>query len=321
MTEPVLLDVTRGPLVESRHRGTLVVLDRAGAVTVALGDVDAAVYPRSSLKPLQAATLLHAGWPGSVPSIALAAASHDGEEVHRTGVQQTLRAAGLDVDALGCPPDLPMGRDAMLAWVAGGGTAARICHNCSGKHAGMVASCAAAGWPVEGYLAPDHPLQQRIRSHIETLCSAPVAGTSVDGCGAPAHAVPLRSLSVAYARIASAAPSTPEGRVAAAMRAHPRLVGGTGRVVTDLLAEVDGLVAKDGAEGVWAAALPDGRAFAAKVADGGSRALPPLLAAVVRHWGFDGPAVRRWSEVAMLGGGRPVGAIRWSADLRAALAL
>jgi L-asparaginase II len=319
MTEPVLLEVTRGSLVESRHRGTVVVLDPAG--DVALGDVDAVVYPRSSLKPLQAAALVDAGWPGSVPSVALAAASHDGEDVHRTGVQETLRAAGLDVDALGCPPDLPMGRDAMLAWVAAGGTPARICHNCSGKHAGMVATCAAAGWPVPGYLAPDHPLQLRIRAHIETLCATPVAATSVDGCGAPAHAVPLRSLAVAFARIATAAPSSPEGRVAAAMRAHPRLVGGSGRVVTDLLAEVPGLVAKDGAEGVWAAALPDGRAFAAKVADGGSRALPPLLAAVVRRWGFDGPAARRWSDVPMLGGGRPVGAIRWSPELRAALAL
>jgi L-asparaginase II len=319
VTQPVLLEVTRGSLVESHHRGSLVLLD--GAATVGIGDVDAVVYPRSSLKPLQAATLLALGWPGSVPSVALAAASHDGEDVHRIGVRETLRAAGLSVDALGCPPDLPMGREAMLAWVAGGGGAERVCHNCSGKHAAMVATCAAAGWPVEGYLAPEHPLQQRIRSHVGSLCGTPVAATSVDGCGAPAHAVPLRALATAFSRIATADADSAEGRVAAAMRAHPRLVGGTGRVVTELLAEIHGLIAKDGAEGVWAAALPDGRAFAAKVADGSSRALPPLLAAVVRHWGFDGPAARRWSSVPTLGGGRPVGEIGWSAGLREALHL
>lgn len=318
---PVLLDVTRGELVESRHRGTVVLLDPDGAVSVALGDPETVVYGRSSLKPLQAAAMLACGWPGSVPSIALAAASHEGEEMHLLGVRETLRAAGLTEDALGCPADLPIGRAAMQAWVAAGHGPARICHNCSGKHAAMVATCAAAGWPVETYRELAAPLQQAIRERVGELAGTAVAATSVDGCGAPAHALPLVALARAFARIATAPPSSAEGRVVAAMRAHPRLVGGTGRAVSDLLADVPGLVCKDGAEGVWAAALPDGRAFAVKVADGGGRALPPLLAAAARHWGLENLTVQHWSSVPVFGGGAPVGVIGWSAELRAALGI
>lgn len=321
MSDVVLLEATRGALVESRHRGNLVLLDADGSVAAALGDVDRVVYPRSSLKPLQAAAMVASGWAGSVPSVALAAASHEGEEMHLLGVRETLRAAGLTPDALGCPADLPMGRAPMQAWLAAGNGPERICHNCSGKHSAMVATCVAAGWPVATYRELGHPLQQAIVARIGSLCGTPVAASSVDGCGAPAHALPLISLARGFARVASAAAGSAEGRVAAAMRAHPELVGGTGRVVTELMAEVPGLVAKDGAEGVWAAALPDGRAFAVKVADGASRALPPLLAAAVRCWGFDGPAVQRWSAVPVLGGGEPVGALRWSPELRAALDL
>jgi L-asparaginase II len=319
--EPVLLEASRGPLVESRHRGTLVLLDAGGSVQVALGDVDGVVFPRSSLKPLQATAMVAAGWAGTSASVALAAASHDGEEMHLLGVRETLRGAGLTPDALGCPADVPMGRAAMLAWVGAGHGPERVCHNCSGKHAGMVATCAAAGWPVDSYRELAHPLQQAIVARIGDVCGTPVVASSVDGCGAPAHALPLIALARGFARIATAPAGTAEGRVAAAMRAYPELVGGTGRAVTELMAGVPGLVAKDGAEGVWGAALPDGRAFAVKVADGASRALPPLLAAALRVWGFDGPAVRRWSAVPVLGGGEPVGTLTWSPDLRAALEL
>jgi L-asparaginase II len=321
VSEPVLLDITRGDIVESRHRGMLVFLDPTGAVSLALGDPHTVIYARSSLKPLQAAAMLDCGWPGSVPSIALAAASHDGEEVHLLGVRETLRAAGLTEAALGCPLDLPMGRAAMQAWVAAGGRPERICHNCSGKHAAMVATCAAAGWPVETYRDLRSPLQQAIRDRVISLAGTAVAGTSVDGCGAPAHALPLVALARAFARIATAPPSSAEARVVAAMRAHPRLVGGSGRAVSDFLGEVPGLVCKDGAEGVWAAALPDGRAFAVKVADGNGRALPPLLSAACRYWGVGGETAQYWSSVPVLGGGAPVGEIGWSPELRAALGI
>jgi L-asparaginase II len=307
--------------VESRHRGTLVVLDGAGSASVVLGDPETVVFPRSSLKPLQATAMLDCGWPGSVPSIALAAASHNGEDFHLVGVRETLRAAGLTEAALGCPPALPMGEAAQRTWLAAGRADERICHNCSGKHAAMVATCAAVGWPLESYRDMSHPLQQAIRQTIAALAGVAVAATSVDGCGAPAHALSLIGLARAFARIGTTGPADAPGRVAAAMRAYPQLVGGTGRAVSDLLAEVDGLVCKEGAEGVWAAALPDGRAFAAKISDGANRALPPVIAAVLRHWGLDGPAIQRWWKVPVLGGGLPLGAIEWSAQLRAALGL
>lgn len=314
--EPVLLEVTRGGLVESRHRGTVVLLNASGNVSVAGGQIDLAVFGRSALKPLQAAAMVAAGFAGTPSSLALAAGSHDGEDVHLAGVRSVLTSAGVDETALRCPADLPMGRGAMLAYVAAGGVATRVCHNCSGKHAAMLATCAANGWDLGSYLAPDHPLQDLIRSSIEQVCRTSITATSVDGCGAPAHALPLVGLARGFAALAGAATDPLSASVAAAMRAHPRLVGGTGRAVTELMAEVDGLVCKDGAEGIWAAALPDGRAFAVKVADGSVRALPPLLAAALRHWGFDGEAVRRWSRVGLLGGGSPVGAITWSAELR-----
>ncbi len=315
-----LLNAVRDGYVESWHAGSFVLLDAAGAVAVSSGPVEAPVFPRSSLKPLQAVSLLECGFAGRDGSLALATASHDGEDVHITGARATLAAAGLDESALQCPPDLPSGRDALLAWVAGGGRPARICHNCSGKHAAMLATCVAAGWPTDTYRWPGHPLQQAIRARIATLCDEPVHGVAVDGCGAPAFAVSLLGLARAFAVLATA-PSGFAREVADAMRSFPRLIGGTGRAVSELTAAVPGLVCKEGAEGVWAAALPDGRAFAAKIDDGGMRALPPLLAAALRYWGADNEVVARWAAVPVLGGGAPVGAITWSSELRDLLSL
>ncbi|GAB2484705.1 asparaginase [Jatrophihabitans fulvus] len=318
---PVLVTVTRGGRVESRHRGSVVLLDPSGPV-LELGDPAQPVFARSSLKPLQAAAMLRSGWtPPDDQTLALAAASHEAEPGHVAVARRTLAAAGLTEADLGCPPDLPHHRPAMLALVAAGGTAAAVCHNCSGKHAAMVATCAGVGWPVASYLDAEHPLQVAVRREIEDACGGPIAASTVDGCGAPAHAVPLPALARGFAAIASAPAGSPGQRVYAAVRAHPWLLGGTDRAVSELIAEVPGLLAKDGAEGVWAAALPDGRAMAAKIADGADRALPPVLAAVLRSWGFDGPAVRRWTDVPVLGGGRPQGSISPSDELLAALGL
>jgi L-asparaginase II len=316
---PVLIEVTRKEFVESRHRGRLVLLAADGSTEVSVGPVTAALYARSTLKPLQAVAMLDAGFAGSGPELALAAASHDGEPEHISGVRAALARAGLDERALQCPPALPMAPDAMVAWVRAGGAAAAVCHNCSGKHAAMLATCVVQGWPLDTYRAPDHPLQRAIRDRIETCTGAPVAATAVDGCGAPAFAVPLDGLARAFRAIATA-PAGSQRAVAEAMRGYPELISGRTRAAAQLCREVPGLVAKDGAEGVWAAALPDGRAFAAKFDDGASRGGPPLLAAVLGHWGFRGPAVQRWSAVPTLGGGEPVGAITASPQLRALLA-
>lgn len=315
-----LVEVARNGFVESWHTGRFVLLDPSGAVALADGPIDAPTFPRSSLKPLQAVSMVESGFPGRDASLALAAASHDGEDVHIAGARATLAAAGMDEALLQCPPDLPGGRAALLAWVGTGGRPAAICHNCSGKHSAMLATCAAAGWPLDSYRSPEHPLQRAVRARIETLCGEPVAGVAVDGCGAPAFAVSLVGLARAFATLATAS-SGPEQLVADAMRAHPRLIGGTGRAVTEFLAAVPGLICKEGAEGVWAAALPDGRAFAAKIDDGSSRALAPVLGAVLEHWGVANEVVRRESAVPVLGGGAPVGAAAASSELRAALAL
>ncbi len=312
-----LVHAVRNGYLESRHRGSIVVLTGEGDDRAA-GPVDEAVFARSSLKPLQAVAMVEAGFPGRDASLALACASHDGELLHVSGARATLAAAGADETALRCPPALPDAPDALLEWVRAGGGPAAICHNCSGKHAAMVATCVAAGWPVADYVAVDHPLQLAVRARIETL-AGPVTAVAVDGCGAPAFAVSLRGLAQAFATLTGAVEGTP-AVVAAAMRAHPRLIGGTARAVSELMAAVPGLVAKEGAEGVWAAALPDGRAFASKLEDGSGRALPPILAAVLRSWGFGHPAIEKWAAPPVLGGGVPVGALQPAPSLTALLA-
>jgi L-asparaginase II len=311
-----LVHVVRNGYVESHHRGSIVVLTPGGADSAA-GAVDDPVFARSSLKPLQAVAMVEAGFPGRDESLALACASHDGEPMHVDGARATLAAAGLDEGALRCPPALPQSESALLAWVRAGGGPASICHNCSGKHSAMVATCVAAGWPVDSYVDPAHPLQQAIRARIGAL-AGPVAAVAVDGCGAPAFAVSLRGLAQAFASLATATADAP-ALVSEAMRAHPPLIGGSARAVSELMAAVPGLIAKEGAEGVWAAALPDGRAFASKLDDGSGRALPPILAAVLRSWGFDDPAIDRWALPPVLGGGRPVGELRPAPDLTALL--
>lgn len=309
-----LVDVVRNGVVESRHRGTFVLLDPSGAVVASAGAVDDPVFPRSSLKPLQAIAMVENGFPGRDDSLAMACASHDGEDVHIAGARATLAAAGLDDHALQCPPDLPSGRVALLDWVGSGGGPASVCHNCSGKHSAMVSTCVAAQWQVSTYLSPSHPLQEAIRARLSELCG-PVAWVAVDGCGAPAFAVSLRGLAAAFSGLATAT-SGPASLVAGAMRAHPRLIGGTGRPVSELAGAVPGLLCKEGAEGVWAAALPDGRAFAAKLEDGAMRALPPVLTAALRYWELDAPAIDHWTRAPVLGGGEPVGAVTWAPELR-----
>jgi L-asparaginase II len=307
---PVLCEIVRSGVVESRHRGSLVLLGTAGDVELALGDVEATILPRSSLKPLQAVGMVRAGLRVPARHLALACASHSGEEEHVEVCRALLAGAGLDERALRCPPSLPLGVEALEAWLRAGGRPDRPHHNCSGKHAAMVATCVSCDWPVDGYLDGAHPLQEAIRAAIEELAGEPVGAVAVDGCGAPAFGVTLPGLARAFARLAGARAGTAEGDVAAAMRAHPRLVGGRGRDVSELMAAVDGLLAKEGAEGVYAAALPDGRALALKVEDGAKRPLPGLLATVLARWGARGEPLERWASEPVLGGGAPVGSVR-----------
>ncbi len=307
---PVVAQVVRSGFVESRHTGSVVALDGAGEVALAVGQVDAAILPRSANKPLQATAMVGAGLELDGELLALVAASHSGEQFHVDGVLRVLAAAGLGAEDLDNVAGLPLDQDAQRAAIAAGGGPEPVLHNCSGKHAGMLATCVRAGWPIGGYLAPDHPVQRHITAGIERLAGEAVAALVVDGCGAPQHALTLIGLARAFRALALAPASTPEGRVATAMKTHPRWSGGTGRPVTRLLEGVPGLVAKDGAEGVMAGATADGTAVAVKIADGAQRAAVPVLVATLASRGVDTAAVADLATVPVLGGGRPVGELR-----------
>jgi L-asparaginase II len=317
---PVLVEVTRSGVVESSHVGTVVAVRADGSVALGLGGLDRPVFGRSSNKPLQAAGLLRAGWrPGDDDEVALAGASHSGEPMHVALASRVLDGCGLGEDDLGCPPQLPLSEEAAADLLRSGGGPSRLTMNCSGKHAAMLATCVAKGWPTGGYLAVDHPLQVALTAHVEELAGQPVRHVAVDGCGAPQHALTLPGLARAFAALVDAEPGTPERRVADAMRARPDLVGGTGRDVTELMARVPGLLAKDGAEGVYAGAVPGVGAFALKVEDGAGRARPPLVLAALRALGVDVAAVAHLAEGPVLGGGSQVGVVRVSGQVVAAL--
>jgi L-asparaginase II len=303
MTEPLAVEVTRNGFVESIHYGAVVVLDPAGSVRGAWGDVDAPMFPRSSLKPLQTLALFDAGWaPYDFSHVALAAASHSGEPRHVDVVRQMLAAAGLDESALNNTPDLPLDQTAARAYVAAGGQPDHVHQNCSGKHAAMLATCVAAGWPADGYLDPAHPVQAAVRAGIERSCREVTSAVAVDGCGAPLFAISLTALARGFAALR-------DTTVARAMQAYPDLVGGTGRDVTGLMTAVPGLIAKDGAEGVYAAATRDGGAVAVKVHDGAARARLPLLLHGLDRLGVEVEPLRAL-VAPVLGHGQPVGAVR-----------
>jgi L-asparaginase II len=317
----VLVEVWRGGLgtdvLESVHRGALVVLDADGAPVLELGDVRRPVLPRSSNKPVQATAYLRAGWtPRNDRELALAGASHNGEDAHRELALDLLTAAGLSPDDLGCPPALPMHEPTRAQWLVAGRAPERLAMNCSGKHAAMLSACVAAGWPTAGYLDPDHPLQRAIEARLGELAGEPVAAVVVDGCGAPQHALSLTGLARGLLSLVRADLGTPERQVADAMRAHPWLVAGTGREDTELMQAVDGLLVKGGADGVHVAALPGRGAVALKLDDGGDRGRVPALTAALLRLDVPAPALSRWLTTPVSGGEGVVGEIRPATALR-----
>ena len=296
----VVAAVVRSGFVESRHHGSIAVLDASGAPVVTVGDATGPIFPRSSSKPLQAVGIVRAGFqPASAAELALVTGSHHGESIHADGVRAMLAAGGLTVEHLRCPAWPPLGEPC--------GEVSRVSCNCSGKHAGMLRACVAAGWPVESYLAPEHPLQKEIRAATEELAGEKVGATGVDGCGAPVFALSLRGLARAFLALVSG-PGEVATRVAGAMRAHPEMVSGTGPQAHDtiLMRAVPGLLAKGGAEGVQAVAVPGVGAVAIKIDDGAKRALMPVLSWALAGLGLD---VATPAEV-VTGGDREVGAVR-----------
>jgi L-asparaginase II len=248
VTDPIRVLVQRGRIVESVHRVHVATTDG-----LSFGG-DPICYLRSSAKPIQAIPLVASYGDLGDDEIAVAAASHQAEPAQLDAVRRLLARAGATVD------DLENG-------VQEGRPEGKLGHNCSGKHAGMLAACRANGWPLEGYRLPDHPLQRRIHELL--------GGTDVvpDGCGVPTFAMPLSEAATILTR-------TPE-RIREAMRARPELVGGEGADDTDLMRSMPGWLAKRGAEGLFCAASADGRGVALKVEDGASRALRPAIAFVL----------------------------------------
>ncbi|GAA4858198.1 asparaginase [Saccharopolyspora cebuensis] len=302
MTAPApLVEVLRSGLRESLHHGSVVVLGPDGGVRFAVGDTGSPMFPRSSLKPAQLAGMLDAGLELPPIDLALAAASHSGEQEHLERVRDLLDRHDLTEDDLRCPPDWPLGEAARTAHAGTG--MRRITMNCSGKHAAMLATCVQLGWSTADYLAPEHPVQVAIRETVGGLAGEPIAVSSVDGCGAPLHALSLTGLARMFGALA-------DHPVAAAMRTHPWLVAGTGRADTELMRAVPGLVTKIGAEGVMALGLPDGAAVALKIADGADRARLPVAVGALRLLGVRSPALDALAEEPVLGGGAPVGAVR-----------
>jgi L-asparaginase II len=287
-----------------------------GAPLLRAGQVTQPMFPRSVNKPLQAAALLRAGLDLDGKLLALAAASHSGEDFHVAGVREILARAGLTESALRCPPALPMDERAQREVLRRGGGPDRVQMNCSGKHAAMLACSVSAGWPVAGYLDPAHPVQVAIRRTVQELAGEHVQTVAVDGCGAPLFALSLSGLTRALRVLVTAPAGTPERRVADAMRAHPDWTSGSRRPERALMAAVPGLLVKSGAEGVEGLALADGRAAAYKIEDGASRVRPAVTVAVLRRLGVasdpgvDGAALDQIAHVPVLGGQQEVGAVR-----------
>jgi L-asparaginase II len=313
---PVLVEVWRSGFLESVHRGSLVVLGVDGDVLVAHGAVDRPILPRSSNKPVQATALLAAGWtPRSGEELAIGAGSHNGEEAHRDLVAGMLAAIGLTADDLGCPPALPLHEPTRARWLADGRQPERSAMNCSGKHAAMLSACAASGWPTEGYLEREHPLQQAIEARLGQAAGEPVTAVVVDGCGAPQHALSLTGLARGVLSLVQAPEGSRDLAVGDAMRGHPWYVAGTGREDTDLMTAVPGLLVKGGADGVHVAALPGRGAVALKLDDGGDRGRAPALSAGLRRLGVSVEVLAPWLLTPVSGGDGVVG------EVRAALAL
>ena len=317
---PVIAEVVRSDFVESRHRGSAVVVGSDGERYVSFGDVTSPMSPRSSNKPMQAVGILRCGVDLAGELLALASASHAGDALHRNGVHKILATAGLDETALRNPATLPLDDRVARDYLRAGGQPSVVLQNCSGQHAAMLAACTANGWPTESYLRVDHPLQVTVARAVADLVEEPIADTLIDGCGLPLFTFSLTGLAQAYRALVIAEPGSSPRRVADAMRAHPEFVAGDGMLVTELMRTVPGLLAKSGAEGVMAFALPDGRAAAIKVEDGSSRSIAPLTRALLNYLGCDQPRLADLTRVPVVGVGEEVGEIRPSAGFLATLA-
>jgi L-asparaginase II len=304
----ILVEVRRGGVVEGVHRGHAVVLAPDGSVERAWGDAQAQILPRSSNKPAQASAMVRAGLPLDGELLALAAASHSGEEFHLDGVRRILDMGGLDESSLLTPPELPIDEPVRLEVQLAGGAASSTYMNCSGKHAAMLLTCVVNDWPLSDYTSPDHPLQRAIVAEITERAGEQPWAAAVDGCGAPVLGLTVAGLARMGAAIAAAEDDSGR-RVADAMRGNPDWVAGTRRDAAALQRSLPGALVKEGAEAVYLVVLPDGRAIALKIEDGGGRARPVAMAGILKAIGADSDVIDAQARQILLGGGRPAGEI------------
>jgi L-asparaginase II len=303
MSDAVLAEYVRDGFVESVHRGYLLALNADGSTNLALGDTEQLIFPRSCVKSIQGAAMVRAGLNLEPRLLALACSSHSGSAEHLSAVGEILALAKLDENALQCMLDRPLGEEDRRAW--GDKPPTRISMNCSGKHAAMLLTCVANGWPIESYLNPAHPLQIAIKTELEALAGEAITLTSTDGCGAPLFLMSLVGLARAI-RAITLSTDVVHQSVMSASRAFPEMVAGKGRLTTQMMEAVSGLYMKDGAEAVEVASMTDGRTLVFKVADGSLRPFRVLVHAGLKRLGIDSP----YEAENVLGGDRVIGAIR-----------
>jgi L-asparaginase II len=316
--DPIVVEVVRNGQVESVHHGRVAVTAPDGGLVGSIGATDAPIYPRSALKPLQALAMVADGLDLPDDLLALVAASHSGEQIHLDGTRRILASAGLTVDALQTPQDWPADEQAKIEQIRAGADTSPLFMNCSGKHAGMLATAVRNDWSLLDYRDPAHPVQLSARDAIADLSGEAPTRIAVDGCGAPAFAISLTALARSFGRLAVATEG-PERRIADAIRSHPEMASGTRRDECDLHRAIPGLLTKAGAEAVQAVGLPDGRGVAIKISDGAPRARAVVTAAVLQQLGFAHPTLDAQASVPVLGHGEPVGAIAVRAGALAGL--
>ena len=297
MANPVVAEIRRGSLVESRHRGSIAVIDADGSVVYAVGDIDTLVYPRSAVKAMQALVLMEAGaaerFKLADEALALACASHGGEPAHVALAEQMLAAAGVDESALECGVHWPSHAASAQALARSGRSATALHNNCSGKHAGFILAARALGIDHRRYTDPEHPVQRAVKAVLENLTgvSIPDGCRAIDGCSVPTWAIPLSALARGFARFGSGKGMTPQRagaaqRLRAACAANPWHIAGTGRFCTAVMQQFgDRVFVKTGAEGVFCGAVPElGLGVAIKCDDGAARASEVAMAGVIERF-------------------------------------
>lgn len=330
-THLIIAECTRGDLVESVHYGSFAVVDAQGTLLFSGGSPRDPFYARSSLKPMQLLAMMRLGLDLPADLLALATASHSGEVIHREGVLRLLQRFRLSASDLSTPKELPQHSGARAAWLRAGNEASSLTHNCSGKHAAMLATCRVNDWPLEGYLDPSHPLQQAIREEISNLVGEVPSSETVDGCGTPLFAYSLVGLAHAFAKLAAASADSNEHKIVRAIQEYPEMMSGSGRDDALVMEALPEIFTKGGAEGFQLVGVPRSAfgpiGIAIKVSDGNNRACLPALAAILErvdahpgdHPGAHRDDVASFATSPIYGGGRVVGEVRAAKQLRQAL--